>query len=85
MHGWSNARAFSATQLTINPNAYFYRHVAPHEEQARCSLPQLCDAVMLQHLDIGEDSCTACTFQVYLTQCKNVNNDGAVHCDAGTR
>ncbi|CAL8468758.1 g8298 [Coccomyxa elongata] len=35
MHGWSNARAFSATQLRTNPNAYFYRHVAPDEEQAQ--------------------------------------------------
>lgn len=33
MHGWSNARAFSATQLRTNPNAYFYRHVAPDQEQ----------------------------------------------------
>lgn len=33
MHGWSTARAHSATLLTNNPNAYFYRHVAPHEEQ----------------------------------------------------
>ena len=32
-HGWSNARAHSATMLASNPNAYFYRHVAPHEEQ----------------------------------------------------
>ena len=35
-HGWSNARAHSATMLTSNPNAYFYRHVAPHEEQVTC-------------------------------------------------
>ncbi|KAK9914797.1 hypothetical protein WJX75_000675 [Coccomyxa subellipsoidea] len=35
MHGWSNARAFSATQLRTNPNAYFYRHVAPDQEQAQ--------------------------------------------------
>ena len=33
--GWSDARAFSATQLRKNPNSYFYRHVAPHEQQAR--------------------------------------------------
>jgi hypothetical protein len=33
--GWSDARAFSHTQLTKNPNAFFYRHVAPHEQQAR--------------------------------------------------
>lgn len=31
--GWSDARAFSHTQLVKNPNAYFYRHVAPHEQQ----------------------------------------------------
>lgn len=31
--GWSDARAFAATQLQKNPNAYFYRHVAPHEQQ----------------------------------------------------
>ncbi|KAK9828638.1 hypothetical protein WJX72_001241 [[Myrmecia] bisecta] len=33
--GWSDARAFSATQLQKNPNTYFYRHVAPHEVQAQ--------------------------------------------------
>lgn len=33
--GWSDARAFSHTQLQKNPNAYFYRHVAPHEQQVR--------------------------------------------------
>ncbi|PSC70396.1 transcription factor [Micractinium conductrix] len=33
--GWSDARAFSHTQLVKNPNAYFYRHVAPHEQQAQ--------------------------------------------------
>ncbi|KAL4448427.1 hypothetical protein ABPG75_005646 [Micractinium tetrahymenae] len=33
--GWSDARAFSHTQLLKNPNAYFYRHVAPHEQQAQ--------------------------------------------------
>lgn len=38
MHGWSNARAFSATQLRTNPNAYFYRHVAPDEEQVQSAL-----------------------------------------------
>lgn len=32
--GWSNARAFSATQLRQNPNAFFYRNVAPDQEQA---------------------------------------------------
>lgn len=31
--GWSDARAFAHTQLIKNPNAYFYRHVAPHEQQ----------------------------------------------------
>lgn len=31
--GWSNARAFSATQLRQNPNAFFYRNVAPDQEQ----------------------------------------------------
>jgi hypothetical protein len=31
--GWSDARAFSHTQLQKNPNAYFYRHVVPHEQQ----------------------------------------------------
>lgn len=31
--GWSDARAFSFTQLQKNPNAYFYRHVVPHEQQ----------------------------------------------------
>ena len=38
--GWSDARAFSSTQLKKNPNAYFYRHVAPHEQQVSSS--QLC-------------------------------------------
>jgi Myb-like DNA-binding domain len=33
--GWSDAKAFSATQLRKNPNAYFYRHVAPHQSQAQ--------------------------------------------------
>ncbi|QDZ20145.1 Myb-like domain-containing protein [Chloropicon primus] len=32
--GWSDARAFSSTLLLKNPNAYFYRHVAPHETQS---------------------------------------------------
>lgn len=32
--GWSNARAFSATQLRQNPNSFFYRNVAPDQEQA---------------------------------------------------
>jgi len=32
--GWSDAKAFSSTQLQKNPNAYFYRHVAPGETQA---------------------------------------------------
>jgi hypothetical protein len=31
--GWSDAKAFSSTQLQKNPNAYFYRHVAPGETQ----------------------------------------------------
>ncbi|KAK9845913.1 hypothetical protein WJX81_005815 [Elliptochloris bilobata] len=33
--GWSDARAFAATQLRKNPNSYFYRHVAPHQVQAQ--------------------------------------------------
>lgn len=32
--GWSDARAFAATQLRKNPNAYFYRHVEPGQVQA---------------------------------------------------
>lgn len=32
--GYSDAKAFSITQLHKNPNAYFYRNVAPHETQA---------------------------------------------------
>lgn len=36
--GWSDARAFASTQLQKNPNSFFYRHVAPHEQQVR-SLP----------------------------------------------
>lgn len=31
--GWSNARAFSATQLRQNPNTFFYRNVAPDQQQ----------------------------------------------------
>ena len=31
--GWSDARAFSSTQLQKNPNSYFYRHVEPEEVQ----------------------------------------------------
>jgi hypothetical protein len=33
--GWSDARAFAATQLLKSPNTYFYRHVAPHQQQAQ--------------------------------------------------
>lgn len=33
--GWSDAKAFSATQLRKNPNAYFYRHVAPDQRQSQ--------------------------------------------------
>ena len=33
MAGWSSIRLKSAKELRKNPNAYFYRHVAPHEEQ----------------------------------------------------
>ncbi|PNH04561.1 hypothetical protein TSOC_009254 [Tetrabaena socialis] len=33
--GWSDARAFAAGQLRKNPNAFFYRHTAPGEEQAQ--------------------------------------------------
>ena len=33
--GWSDARAFSHTQLLKNPNSYFYRHVEPSEVQVR--------------------------------------------------
>ncbi|EFJ52763.1 hypothetical protein VOLCADRAFT_115695, partial [Volvox carteri f. nagariensis] len=33
--GWSDARAFAASQLQKNPNAYFYRHTAPGELQAQ--------------------------------------------------
>ncbi len=34
MAGWSSIRIKSAKELRKNPNAYFYRHVAPHEHQA---------------------------------------------------
>lgn len=37
--GWSDARAHSATQLRKNPNAYFYRHVAPHQQQVLDHVP----------------------------------------------
>lgn len=47
--GYSNARAFSATQLTQNPNAFFYRNVAPDQQQV---YPFCFMAVPL--------SCTAC-------------------------
>ena len=33
--GWSSARAQSSKRLRSNPNAFFYRHVAPHEQQVR--------------------------------------------------
>ena len=33
MAGWSSIRIKSAKELRKNPNAFFYRHVAPHEEQ----------------------------------------------------
>ena len=36
--GWSNARAFSATQLRQNPNAFFYRNVAPDQEQVTAAV-----------------------------------------------
>lgn len=38
MAGWSSIRIKSAKELRKNPNAYFYRHVAPHEHQV-CPLP----------------------------------------------
>lgn len=31
--GWSQAQQKAAKQLQSNPNAYFYRHVVPHEKQ----------------------------------------------------
>jgi hypothetical protein len=40
MAGWSSIRIKSAKELRKNPNAYFYRHVASHEHQAR-PLPHL--------------------------------------------
>ena len=33
--GTSDAKAKSSASLSYNPNAYFYRHVAPHEKQAQ--------------------------------------------------
>ena len=33
MADWSSVRRKSAKELKKNPNAFFYRHVAPHEEQ----------------------------------------------------
>jgi hypothetical protein len=33
--GWSGARAKSAMMLQTNPNAFFYRHVAPDKQQAQ--------------------------------------------------
>ncbi|KAG2426374.1 hypothetical protein HYH02_014802 [Chlamydomonas schloesseri] len=33
--GWSDARAFAASQMRKNPNAYFYRHTAPGQPQAQ--------------------------------------------------
>lgn len=33
--GWSGARAWASTQLRTNPNAYFYRNVAPDQQQAQ--------------------------------------------------
>ena len=38
MAGWSSIRIKSAKELRKNPNAYFYRHVVPHEHQV-CPLP----------------------------------------------
>ncbi|KAL3150541.1 hypothetical protein ABBQ32_000356 [Trebouxia sp. C0010 RCD-2024] len=38
--GYSNARAFSATQLTQNPNAFFYRNVAPGQQQVQADAPR---------------------------------------------
>lgn len=35
VRGWSDAKAFAATQLRKNPNAYFYRHVAPDQQQSQ--------------------------------------------------
>ena len=31
--GWSRVQASSAAQMRSNPNAYFYRHVAPGQTQ----------------------------------------------------
>ncbi|KAG7670971.1 hypothetical protein KSW81_004398 [Nannochloris sp. 'desiccata'] len=33
--GGSDAKAKSSASLSYNPNAYFYRHVAPHQRQAQ--------------------------------------------------
>lgn len=34
----AQAKAFAATMLRKNPNTYFYRHVAPHEQQVSRSV-----------------------------------------------
>lgn len=44
--GWSSARAFAATQLRKNPNAFFYRHTAPHLEQAQVGLTWIAGLAM---------------------------------------
>lgn len=68
--GWSDARAFSSTQLKKNPNTFFYRHVAPHEQQ-------VCERVlthtrhgMLSQLPLA-DACLPAV--LYLRQASAVN------------
>ena len=39
MAGWSAIRLKSAKELRKNPNAFFYRHVAPHEKQVLWQCP----------------------------------------------
>jgi hypothetical protein len=44
--GWSGAKAHAATQLLSNPNTYFYRHVAPNEEQVGSCLSPIVHAAI---------------------------------------
>ena len=73
--GYSNARAFSATQLTQNPNAFFYRNVAPGQQQVH----SFCFMALLL-------SCTACPasfcFDITLASvrdCTNAHTNWHVH------
>ena len=48
VRGWSSIRAKSAKMLRTNPNAYFYRHVAPDKHQAQGEWTEEEDALFME-------------------------------------